>query len=67
MPADDIDRVGADIIASYSDPEHEAFARHERAWYRSDGVEQSLLVPCAEGRQVAVGRALRPRQSNSGP
>ncbi len=41
IPADDIDRVAADIIASYSDPELEAFARHERAWYRSDGAEQA--------------------------
>lgn len=41
IPADDIDRVADDIIASYPDPEHEAFARHERAWYRSDGAEQT--------------------------
>jgi hypothetical protein len=41
IPADDIDRVAADIIASYSDPELEAFARHERAWYDSDGAVQT--------------------------
>lgn len=41
VPADDIDRVAADIIANYPDPELEAFARHERAWYRSDGAEQT--------------------------
>ena len=38
---DDIDRVADDIIANYPDPELEAFARHERAWYRSDGAEQT--------------------------
>lgn len=41
IPAADIDRVAADIIANYPDPEREAFARHERAWYRSDGAEQT--------------------------
>jgi len=41
IPADDIARVADDIIASYSDPELEAFARHERAWYDSDGAEQT--------------------------
>lgn len=41
IPADDIDRVAADIIANYPNPELEAFARHEHAWYRSDGAEQT--------------------------
>lgn len=41
IPADDITRVADDIIASYPDPELEAFARHERAWYDSDGAEQT--------------------------
>ena len=41
VPTDDIDRVADEIIASYPDPELEAFARHERAWYRSDGAEQT--------------------------
>lgn len=41
IPAGDIDRMADDIIASYPDPELEAFARHERAWYRSDGAEQT--------------------------
>jgi len=41
IPSADIDRMAADIIASYPDPELEAFARHERAWYRSDGAEQT--------------------------
>lgn len=29
------------IIAEYTDPELEAFARHKRAWYRSEGAEQT--------------------------
>lgn len=41
IPANDIARVADDIIANYSDPELEAFARHERAWYDSDGAEQT--------------------------
>ncbi len=41
IPTDEIDRVAADIIASYPEPELEAFARHERAWYDSDGAEQT--------------------------
>lgn len=41
IPADDIARVADDIIASYPDPELEAFARHERAWYDSDRAEQT--------------------------
>ena len=41
IPADHIARVADDIIASYPDPELEAFARHERAWYDSDGAEQT--------------------------
>jgi hypothetical protein len=41
IPIDDIDRAADDIIANYPDPEEEAFARHERAWYRSDGAEQT--------------------------
>ncbi|PWJ81658.1 hypothetical protein C7441_110195 [Pseudaminobacter salicylatoxidans] len=41
IPAADIDRVADDIIANYPDPELEAFTRHERAWYDSDGAEQT--------------------------
>lgn len=41
IPAADIDRVADDLIASHPDPELEAFARHERAWYDSDGAEQT--------------------------
>lgn len=41
IPSDDIARVANNLIASYPDPEEEAFARHERAWYDSDGAEQT--------------------------
>lgn len=41
IPADDIARVADEIISRYPDPELEAFARHERAWYDSDGAEQT--------------------------
>ncbi len=41
IPAEDIDLAAEDIIGRYPDPEEEAFARHERAWYRSDGAEQT--------------------------
>lgn len=41
IPTDDIARVADDIISRYPDPELEAFARHERAWYDSDGAEQT--------------------------
>lgn len=37
----EIDRAADDIIANYPDPELEAFARHRRAWYRSEGAEQT--------------------------
>lgn len=40
IPMQEIDRVAADIIASFPDPGEEAFARYERAWYRSDAAEQ---------------------------
>ena len=40
VPRADIDREADVIIADYADPEGEAFARHERAWYRSEGAEQ---------------------------
>ena len=41
IPTDDIARVADEIISRYPDPELEAFARHERAWYDSDGAEQT--------------------------
>lgn len=41
IPADEIARVADDIIAHYPDPELEAFARHEHAWYDNDGAAQT--------------------------
>jgi len=40
IPVAVIDKMADEIIARYPDPEEEALARHERAWYRSDGPEQ---------------------------
>jgi len=56
IPAAEIDRVAADIIAGYPDPEEEAFARHERAWYRSDGAAQTYWYRVRK----AVRRRLEP-------
>lgn len=53
IPAEDIERATDDLIASSADPEREAFARQERAWYDSDGAEQDLLVSGPESRQAA--------------
>lgn len=44
IPMQEIDRAAGDIIANYAAPEEEAFARHERAWYRSDGAEQTYWL-----------------------
>ena len=44
IPGSKIDHVADDIIANYTDPEEEAFARHERAWYRSYGAEQTYWL-----------------------
>lgn len=44
IPTAEIDHVADDIIANYAAPEEEAFARHERAWYRSDGAEQTYWL-----------------------
>lgn len=41
IPHEDIDREADTIIASYADPELEAFSRHERAWYDSDSAQQT--------------------------
>lgn len=57
IPADDIARVADDIIASYPDPELEAFARHERAWYDSDGAEQTYWYRV---RKAVQKRSQRP-------
>lgn len=40
VPAHEIDRAAAELVAGYADPEGEAFARHERAWYESDSAGQ---------------------------
>lgn len=53
IPADDIARVADDIVASYPDPDLEAFAHHERAWCDSDGAEQTCWY--------RVRKAVRPR------
>lgn len=57
IPANDIARVADEIIARYSDPELEAFARHERAWYDSDGAEQTYWYRVRKAvRQRLEGR-----------
>ncbi|EEZ09663.1 hypothetical protein [Brucella melitensis] len=57
IPVDDIVRVAGDIIASYPDPELEAFARHKRAWNRSEGAKQTYWYRVRK----AVRRRLRGR------
>ncbi|MGK6316302.1 hypothetical protein [Neorhizobium sp. DT-125] len=44
IPTTEINRVADEIIENFSDPHEEAFARHERAWYRSDGAEQTYWL-----------------------
>ena len=44
IPGSQIGHATDDIIADYPDPEEEAFARHERAWYHSDGAEQTYWL-----------------------
>lgn len=44
IPTGEIDRVAREIIAGYPGPEEEVFARHERAWYDSDGAEQTYWL-----------------------
>lgn len=56
IPADDIARVADDIIASYSDPELEALARNERAWYDSDGAEQTYWYRVRKAVQKRLQR-----------
>ncbi|WP_306410174.1 hypothetical protein [Ectorhizobium quercum] len=59
IPAADIDRAAADIIANHPDPEEEAFARHERAWHDSDGAEQTYWYRVRK----AVRRRLQDRRA----
>ncbi|HDZ75669.1 MAG TPA: hypothetical protein ENH55_23485 [Aurantimonas coralicida] len=56
IPGDDIARVADDIIANYPDPELEAFARHEQAWYRSDGAEQTYWYRVRKAVQKRMQR-----------
>ncbi|MGO4451761.1 hypothetical protein AB4Y96_22800 [Phyllobacterium sp. TAF24] len=44
IPSTKINHAAEDIIASYPDPEREAFARHQRAWRRGDGGQQTYLL-----------------------
>lgn len=55
LPAAKINQAADDIIANYADPEGEAFAQYERAWYRSDGAEQTYWrrVRKAVGKRLA--------------
>jgi len=46
----------ADIVANYPDPEGEAFARHERAWYDSDGAEQTYWYRVRKAVQKRMQR-----------
>lgn len=40
IPRREIERMADEIIAAYPDPEEEAFTRHQRAWFCSDGAAQ---------------------------
>ena len=61
IPAADIDRAAAEIIADSRDPEAEASARHEAAWERSDGAAQVywFRVRRAVARRLGVKRTGR--------
>jgi len=61
IPAEDIERATDDLIASSADLEREAFARQERAWYDSDGAEQTYWyrVRKAVRRRLEDERAAR--------
>jgi hypothetical protein len=63
LPAGDVERMADDIVARFPDPEAEAFARHEAAWYRS---EVGTLLYWSRVRR-AVSRRLRrqPRSSRT--
>ncbi len=40
IPSGEIESVADEIIVKFADPEREAFARHQQAWYRCEGAEQ---------------------------
>ncbi len=44
IPTTEVNRMVDEIIRNFTDPDEEAFARHERAWYRSDGPEQTYWL-----------------------
>jgi len=64
IPPAEIDHAADEIIAGYPDPEEEAFARHERAWYRSDVAEQTYWyrVRRAVRRRLEQGRGVSAEQ-----
>jgi len=64
ITAAEFDRVADDIIAGHPDPE-EAFARHERARYRSDGAQQTYRyrVRRAVRRRLEQAEACQPNSA----
>jgi hypothetical protein len=56
IPADDVERLADDLIASFPDPEHETAARHERAWHCSDDAEQTLWYRVRKAVRRRLGR-----------
>jgi hypothetical protein len=61
IPLGDIENVADEIIAKFADPELEAFARHEQAWYRSDRAEQAYWYRIRK----AVRRRLKAKMNKS--
>ncbi|MEL7029060.1 MAG: hypothetical protein AAGL49_07570 [Pseudomonadota bacterium] len=55
IPSTEIEGVAEEIIREFNDPELEAFARHEQAWYRGERAEQTywLRVRKAVRRRLA--------------
>ncbi len=41
IPSSDIERAARELVANYSDPEGEAYARQERARHRAESAEQT--------------------------
>jgi hypothetical protein len=61
IPLGDIENVADEIIAKFADPELEAFARQEQAWYRSDRAEQAYWYRIRK----AVRRRLKAKMNKS--
>lgn len=57
IPPREIERVADEIITNYPDPEEEAFARHQRAWFRSDGAEQVYWLRVRKAVRRRLGGA----------